>query len=408
MKFILHTFTFCSLLVLNFYLDAFNRSLFYRVSSFWGEPRFERPWLTTVDVQLSGGSQNCGRNTCREKVNILSIYGPESLATLVPLCAKEINLFPEKDQFTFKAVADLFQADINIYQNFTCGFFTHFHFPIINLDLFPSWHIKENGGDEIPSRKNAGFKGKSSLNLSALLATCNLALEPVREAALSDSTLFFGWTHSYENTTYLDFIDFTAKTGVLFPTGKGRNENLVLDIPLGYNGHWGIPLSGDISCGAYDWITLGIHADAVFFFKKNDCIRMKLDSEAPTGFITLGKREAMVTTGPVWRAGAYFKADHFYSGLSFLVAFSYEQKNRTVVCPIDQETFSVVHVNRDQRFKKWSRAFVNMMAEFDFSDQESSLGPRVSLFYNHQISGKRVFSINTVGSSLGLEVNWSF
>ena len=37
-------------------LQAFNRSLFFRASSFWDEPRFEKPYLTTFDIQLAGGS----------------------------------------------------------------------------------------------------------------------------------------------------------------------------------------------------------------------------------------------------------------------------------------------------------------------------------------------------------------
>ncbi len=398
--------TFCALIALTAQLNGFNRSLFYRTSSFWDEPRFERPWLTSLDIQLSGGTRHIGRDMDGHKVNILSIYGPENLALLSSLCKREFA--PSIKDFSLKAVADFFQTDINFYQNFSYGFFTHFHFPIINLDLFPSWHIEGENCSTKPPKKFSSTTGESAPYVDPLLKEFNLSLEPLRESALSDCTLFMGWTYSYENTVYLDFIDVTLKTGILFPTGKTRNENFVLDIPFGYNGHWGIPLSGDISYGLYDWLTFGAHADAVFFFKRTACIRMKLPNEATTGFIALGKGEARLSTGPVWRAGAYFKADHFYSGLSFLLAFGYERKNRTCVYPFDQTRFPSDHVNEDQRFKSWSRAMVHMIAEYDFSEQESSLGPRISLFYNHQIAGRRVFSINTLGSTIGLEINWSF
>ena len=99
-------------------------------------------------------------------------------------------------------------------------------------------------------RKASGHYKPASQNsfkpLQEFLAPYHLQLCKTRDAGLSDSTLFVGWTHSYENTECLDFVDFTAKTGVLFPTGKKRNEHRVFDIPYGYNGHWAIPLSGDI------------------------------------------------------------------------------------------------------------------------------------------------------------------
>ncbi len=396
----------CAFITLTPQLQCFNRSLFYRTSSFWDEPRFERPWLTSVDVALSGGTRHVGRNQDKQKVNILSIYGPENLTTLASLCNRK--LAPSLQHFSLKAVADFFQADISFYQNFSQGFFTHFHLPIINLDLFPSWHNDESNHVTKPPKKFSSTTGESATYVDPLLAQFGLSLEPLQESALSDATLFFGWTYSYENTVYLDFIDVTLKTGVLLPTGKRRNENFVLDIPFGYNGHWGIPLSYDMSYGLYDWLTLGLHADAVFFFKRTACLRMKLPSQDPTGFIALGKGEARITSGPVWRTGAYIKADHFYSGLSFLVACGFEGKNQNYVSPFNQTLFPIEHVNKDERFKSWSRSMIHMMAEYDFSEQDASLGPRVSLYYNHQITGKRVFSINTLGGTLGLEINWTF
>ena len=388
-------------------LYSYNRSLFFRTSSFWEEPRFVRPWLSTLDLQLSGGSSHESRNCNGRPTALPSLYEHENITALIAASPEfPLTLKGDPSAICFQAMADVFEVNLNLYQNFCYGFFLHFHLPAVVVRIFPSGFL-EDSECCLPSRRKSSTEAEKPLELlTPFLKHHNLSVRRHDRPGLSDSTLFVGWSYSYEDTCDLDFIDMTFKTGVLFPTGKKRSLHCLFDIPYGYNGHWGLPLSGDLTFGAYDWLSLGFHAEAVFFRDKEQALRMKTDKEALTGLIVLGQGQAWVHQGPVWRVGTYLKADHFFNGLSLLLGLSYEQKNDDQVTPCDTETFSIVHVNKDPQFLTWSRSIFHFQAEYDFAHEDSRCGARIAIFYNHEITGHRVFNVSTTGGLLGLDVSW--
>ncbi len=403
-----YTYVLIGLLSLTGTMESFNRSFFYRTSSFWDEPRFVKSWLSTLDIQLLGGSNHRGRNCDGRRCNLTSLYGSENIMALSEASGKPLILPGDPQRIEFKAVADVFEADFNLYQNFTQGFFGHFHFPMVILRVFPSGFVSTNSPNGSPCKHYTPAWEQPVSLLAPFLHEFDLSLKRTDGAAASDSTLFLGWSYSYDDTCYLDFIDTTIKTGVLFPTGKKAKSGELFSIPYGYNGHWAIPLSFDISVGAYDWLTFGYHADALFFIKKMEYLRMRTEKEAATGLIVLGKGMADVRYGTVWRMGTYVKADHFYNGMSLLLGFSYEQKNADCVEPCDSAHFNLEHVNNDQRFQKWARSIVHFLFEYDLTRCNSKTGARIGVFYDVEMTGLRVFNINTGGGYLGLDVNWCF
>ncbi len=62
--------------------SAADNAHFYRANFFWGEPRFEREWLSTLDVFVGHGSQSMGRNCNGQRTCLLNIYGPQNLARI--------------------------------------------------------------------------------------------------------------------------------------------------------------------------------------------------------------------------------------------------------------------------------------------------------------------------------------
>lgn len=392
----------------------FNRSLFYRTSAFWDEPRFEKPYLTTLEIQPLGGSNHRGRDGCHLRTNVLGIYGPENIADLRAaskiLCTVPpfLQLPNNPEAICFQAVADVFEMDINFYQNFNCGFFAHFHLPVVLVQIYPSGYVANCCCQHEASKHYRPVWENSFTPLCQFLKCFNIDLSYRHETGLSDSTLFLGWTKNYGDTERLDFIDYILKTGILFPTGRKKNIHELFDIPFGYNGHWGIPWSGDISLGYFDWFTIGLHADGVFFFPRTQCIRFKAPCQAPTGLIRLQEGQAEVHAGPVWRLGTYLKADHFFNGLSLMLAFSYEQKNANHIENYQSPYLSYDFINNDEQLKKWDRSMIHLLAEYDFMTEYLWAAPRIGIFYDKQLTGKRVWEINTVGGYLGIDLNWCY
>lgn len=393
-------------------ISGFNRSLFFRTSSFWGEPRFTKPWLSTLDIQVLGASNHRGRDGYGDRTNLFTIYGFEDVAALSRASVREFGAEPlalpgDPELITFKAVADVFEADVNWYQNFSHGFFTHFHLPVFEVRICPSGYF-EPQCDHKPAHKYNPYWQQPVEQLDPFLNQFGITTCSTSDGGLSDATLFLGWSYSYEDTDYLDFIDSTIKTGVLFPTGKKRNEDELFSIPFGYNGFYAIPLSWDLSIGALDWFTWGFHTDTLFFIKRTQCLRMRTPEEADCGIIVLGKGLAEIDHGTVWRMGTYLKADHIIGGLSLLVAFAYEQKNKSTVCPYDETLFDTRMVTSDPRFDKWARSLFHMQLEYDFAKDDSCVGTRFGFFYDHEMTGLRTFNINPAGGYFGLDVAWVY
>ncbi len=324
---------------------AFDRSFFYRTSSFWDEPRLEFPCLTTASSQLMGGSAK----------------------------------FTKFDNFCVSGIFDIFEADFNLYQNYHKGFFCHLHLPVVSVQTIPVHFCdKKNSCIDINFSENI-FSGQ------------------VKNTGLSDSTIFIGRTINYENTLKLDYIDFSVQAGPLIPTGKTKNPEQLFDIPFGYNGHWGLAWCLDMSLGFYEWLTVGIHNDGVGFFNSKENIYVEDNQEFKKICVDM-------YSGPVSRTGAYLKADNVCCGLSFLTSLAYEIKTASrPVCPSLENKI----INYEQ-FNQWSRWLIDFLIEYDFAQEGNFFNPNIAFLYNHQISGKNVLPTNMIGGILSVNINWTF
>ena len=385
------------ILFLSFSLQAFDRSFFYRASSFWDEPRFEISSLSTLNIQLTGGSTRHSKNGCSETTALFGIYGPEKAVRSI-------------GRFIFTGAFDIFEANFNYYQNLAKGFFIHFHLPVVVAETFPIScnkfkHVGCSNYCLNVSCSCPSIDQPKLLQLNETLKSHNILLNAVKVHGLSDITLFLGWSINYENTVYLDFIDLAIQTGVLFPSGKKLNPHLLFDIPLGYNGHWGIPWVIDFSIGAYEWFTWGLHNDGVFFFNRRECIPL---TKCSTGLLRFETANAFIKSEPVWRVGTYAKADHICWGLSILMAFTFEQKNRSKILRFEGNNKEIHDINNREWLKTWNRFIYQFVLEYDFSQEKNGLNNRVSFLYNQQILGKRVFSTSILGGYFGFDILWCF
>lgn len=331
--------------IVNIY-SVFERSFFYRTSSFYGEPRFEKKFLIGLEAQVSGGDTNISYNNCDKLIPFAYSFGLNNLSK------KSERLLYNKGSF------NILEFDLNYFQNFNYGLFYHFHIPIAKID-------------------SSIYYQKSILNY--------------KEHGLSDSTLFLGWTTNYEQIEYLDYIDFSFQAGILFPSGKKRTKNL-LSIPLGYNGHWGIPICIDLSFGLYDWLTLGTHFDSVSFLKHTEKLIIKND------YIYLFEPK-QVDPGFVFRTGGYIKADHFMKGLSLLIGIDQEQQSSSNLNSyIEQYNIWL---------KPWNRTQIHLLVEYDLASPKNN-GPRIGICYDKNLRGKNIFGTNTLDSYIGLDFELNF
>ncbi len=404
---------------------AIDNPHFYRATNIFPEPRFERSGLTTLDMTFAGGHTHTGFNYESQKVPIFDIWGTQNMRMLgvgVPCkdpnnCLDLILIELSKQDpncgfgnFSICSKFKIFEANFWFSQNFACGFFFQAHMPVRRMqfkdicfqDLSP---VDEEcfGCPNIDTQIWQTFLEQFDQILDRWGICCN----PLDAWGIGDTSLLLGWTHNYQETDVLDFIDMTMKLGVLAPTGKRKHENEIFSLPFGYNGHWAIQGIGEIAFGLYDWLTFGGHIEAMYFLKRDRNIRMAT-APCQSPLIKLARGDADIKPGVIWDAGVYAKADHFVGGLSFLAGYSFASKNEDSVKPCQTEIFYPNIVSSDPQFQSWKMHTLHLLGEYDFYKPDRFFGPRIGIFWNYILSGKRVFRTNMLGGSFGIDFTHDF
>lgn len=409
------------LLAINQTAMAWDNLHFYRASFFWGEPRFERDKLTTLNVRVGAGASDTARNGCGNKVCLLDLFGNQVMSKLgenVPyknlsnpqdltlqLLEQEsaVNGF---GQFSFSGKFRTVELDLQLYQNIINGFFLEFYMPIRKLEI-----SNICGRDITP--ECACPNGQSPIwqtflnQYNAILSQYCLCQGGVNNVGIGDTTALLGWALNYEETTHLDFIDFTVEAGVLFPTGRKANPNIIFDLPQGYNGHYGFPLNVTLALGMYEWLTLGGHTMILPLKSKKELVRMQT-SAAQNGFIKLASGCADVHRGSLWQIGGYLKADHAIRNVSLLFGYSYSLERKSWLDPEDKSIFNPSIVNSDVMLQGWNMHTIHLLAEADYLKASDVWGMRYGIFGNLIIGGKRIFNTNMGGAMIGVDIVWSY
>lgn len=429
-----HTRILLSISVIFSSLSAYDNAHFYRATNFLFEPRLERGYLTSLDFFFDEGSTNKARNANHSTVPLLDIYGPSNMHELgvgvpgkdlsnpIDMILTQLALIPsacsdnsaccnggQSAEFATFSTSGKFKITEGIFsfiQNWKSGFFFQIYLPIRKLSITDICFCDNSPVDSCPGTETLMWQVFKN-NFPEILTRYELSTCPVTESGAGDTTVLLGWTHSYQKTEVLDFVDTSLRFGVLFPTGTKQNVNQVFSLPTGYGGSYGAVIDADFAFGAFDWLTLGAHIDAVVFGSHTRLARIKT-APYQSGMIKLAKAQASIEPGTILQAGTYFKADHFLRGLSILVGYTFASKDCDEIKPCESEKFSSAIANTDGALQSWKMHTLNFGIEYDFAQQYSYIGPRIGIFYNWVAGGKRIFTTNTAGGYLGLDMTWDF
>ncbi len=412
-------------------LFAYDNAHFYRATNLFFEPRLERDYLSSFDFFFQAGSTRKAHNSEHDTVPLLDIYGPSNmhelaigvpckdlsnpldmiitqLALIPSRCVTSIDACRTQSSFaTFSIAGDfsILEGIFSFAQNLKRGFFIHFYFPIRRLKIANIRFCDISPTDDACPNINTPIWEIFKNNFDAILARYHLSRCPFQKASIGDMTFLLGWTHSFQQTEILDFVDTTFKLGFLIPSGDVRCEDEVFSLPFGYDGHWAFVIVGDLAFGAFDWLTMGLHFDTLIFASRTANFRLKT-GEFQSGLFKLASGQAKRDRGALYEIGAYLKADHFVRGLSLIFGYSFVNKNHDEVTPCNLEEFTPAIVNSDQMLLSWKMHTLNFVLEYDFSSEKSIVGPRISLYYNLPVGGKRIFMTDIGGGNIGIDIAW--
>jgi hypothetical protein len=402
------------------WLHGLDNPHFYRATNMFLEPFIEHDYLSTVNTSLSGGSTSKGRSACNTIVPLFDIYGVQTVQNLnanTPYTdptdfydnlLNQLRQLPTRPGFATVSIDGKFkilEANLSFTQNLRHGLFLFFHLPIRKLTINNITITDLSPDDSITPNKNSPAWQAVFQNLKPLLAHYGLNANATTSVGPGDLSSWLGWTHNYQDTRTLDFIDITLMTGFLSPTGKKYNPNKLFSLPTGYNGHWGFPLCTMASIGFFEWITVGGYLNSLFFLNNTQPLRLKTDV-AQNGIIKLAHDCVTVHKGPLLHTGLYLKADHFAYGFSLAAAYSYASQHKDQIKPHNSPLFDCAIANSDTTLAGWNMHTMNFSLEYDFTRETSKVGNRIGLFYNLEIAGKRTFNTNITGGMYGFDISW--
>lgn len=402
-------------------IGAYDTPLFYRASRPI-EPRFERDWLSSIDITLQGGQTKKGFNSSKDKISVFNIFGFHNMKDLganVPdkdstnnLDIILINLEnePGADNFAQLSIAGtfkLFEVSFSYIQNFACGFFFQAYMPFRSIEVTSTTFTDLSPVNTPGSNSTTASWQRFLTFFDEILQKYNLNKKNFDTSHIGDLSTLIGWTHNYQDTESLDFIDITIAGGLLLPTGAEKDLSNIFSVPFGYNKHLGFDVQARASVGIYDWLTIGGYFESIIFKNKTRNMRVKTATNQ-SGIIKLATAKVTADQGTVYNVGAYIKADHFIRGLSLLFAYSFAKQNETTVCPLNNTEFSSSIINSDLMLADWNMHSLHVALEYDFATQCSTYGPRITLFYEPIIHGKRIYKTNIFGANTGLEILWVF
>lgn len=412
-------------------VHAYDNAHFYRATNMFFEPRLDRDYLSTVDVFFQTGSTSESWNGNHHKVPLFDLYGTSNMHELgvgVPnkdlsnpldMILTQLSLTPSRcststdycrcvsdfASYSIDGSFSIMEGYLSLVQNWKYGFFFQLYLPFRKLKVNNITFCDISPTDAKCPNIDTPIWKTFKENFDAILERYHLSNACYTNTSIGDFTALVGWTHSFQQTDLIDFVDTTFKVGVLIPSGEEKNPDFIFSLPFGYNKHTGVDLSIDCAFGAFDWFTMGGHFDVLIFANKNRTLRMKTGA-AQQGIIKLAKGEAKEEEGTLWHAGSYIKADHVLRGLSLVFGYSYVSKNRNYLTPCDTDKYPPSIVNTDTMLFGWKMHTIHILLEYDFSKESSMFGPRVSFFYNRPIGGKRVFTTDIFGGNLGLDIAW--
>jgi len=249
------------------------------------------------------------------------------------------------------------------------------------------------------------FKEKVSNNVEQFAQTygcLDINQRGWKESGLGDVVFMLGWQKDFsQQKEYLKNVRLNSRVGVSIPTGKKKDEDQALSLPLGLDGAWGIPVALGLDLDFIYRLHAGFELSYLGVFDTTRTFRMKTSLDQ-TDFLLMHKGVASKSQGPMWQFLLFVQAKKlFLKGLSATVSYHFVKHDENRFSPKSYD-FDHAIVNSAQSLKEWStHSFVFRGSYAPWGkDSKTKFKPQVSLFYKLPITGKRAFLASTIGGQI--------
>lgn len=232
-------------------------------------------------------------------------------------------------------------------------------------------------------------------------AVGGLDLRGWKRTGLGDLVAQLSWIRDYPQVKpALTNVRVQGRFGVDFPTGKVANPDLLLAIPFGNDGSWGIQFAGGLDLTFCYTFRAGVDVEFLYLFGNTRTRRVKTICNQ-TDLLFLTKLPVFREFGLGQQYNLYVESCEFVQGLSLKLNYQFLKRNddRLFVC---SDRLDPVVVNSAEYIQDWTAHSLIFMTNYRFCPDDSRILPSLMGWIKWGFNGKRALLADTVGLQLSI------
>lgn len=236
-----------------------------------------------------------------------------------------------------------------------------------------------------------------------LQRTGGLSAEPWQAGGMGDPTIIMRWNllQGFTESTISD-VNAHIYFGFSIPVSKQKDEDKIFSLPLGNDGHWGIPFGGNFELTFVSPIKMGMALDLLWLVAESRPRRVKTDL-TQTSLLLLNKTMTRRKPGLTWRANWTMEGDHLWRGLSIRGGYELTMHHNDVL-EISTEGYSSAIANSAGTAQSWYITALTAAIRYDLSTEfvGAPMTPYLEGFLKFPISGQNVVNASSAGLQMVL------
>lgn len=409
------------------HIHAFAPTNFFKAYDPFFLPIETKPWVMNLSAHVEAGQTCRASNGCGEHCNILRMYNNQEavipmLRNPSPLVAERgaDNLLKTLRRLPGGSVTGLTRGQVQFSGKFQqiegalhgCyswespqvpGYFSlsvHQAFlekkvdDICIKDLTPDNYCADAIVKKFITELSEKTKEIGCLDI------CNWS-----SAGIGDLTLLLEWRKRFEgldtrtDQTVIKNVTLYTRAGCLFPLATEKNENIAFSMPLGSDGHWGLPLGFGLEIDFIKYISINLYADLLILFDKDRNRRIKTHV-TQTDFLLMNTAWTNKRQGMTWQLEAQAVWRYMPYNLSTMLGYLYMKHHNDELFLQNLECNSCLSndiINTAENLKEWHSH--NIFIQIAQTYPNCYCTPlTVSLFGKFPIGGERVIECYTFGT----------
>jgi len=223
-------------------------------------------------------------------------------------------------------------------------------------------------------------------------------------SGLGDVSFFMDWQRNFPQAKeFLKSVMVAARIGVLAPSGRHADQDLLFSFPFGYDKSWAIPFGFTLETLFADYAYAGFDIELTQIFGRSMHQRIHTAHDQ-TDLILLGKGAVYCDPGIEQQYSVYVGLKNLPRGLNMRAVYQYRKHGEDTLSAYNNCVNSAI-ANQAISLQDSTLHMAILRVDYDFSVlmDNPCVSPQLELFARIPFNGKRSVANTTLGFALTLD-----